>query len=231
MWRICSDVIFGAFPACLLWKGQNVTHLLIRQLYQDLAAKSPFLTKIPACHKLSGKVTKQKFRQACHSHLGVTKHSKLYSIRISICITGRRIHWIANSATFPCGILIKGKLVSSDPFQRDRWESGWRSHARNLKIPNQDMYIAYAMKNKILANVSPQCPHNNTASRSHCGIRISSGMSGESVRVKSVIIITKSMYATSKKFPFLLQTVSRWIRRLSWFHRAGLVIQANFPVQ
>ena len=35
--------------------------------------------KIWACHKLSGEVTKRKFRQVCHSHIGVTNYSKLYS--------------------------------------------------------------------------------------------------------------------------------------------------------
>ena len=59
---------------------KNVAHLLIRQLYWDLAAKSPLLMKISACHKLSGQVMKQKFHQVCHSHLGMMNHSKLYSI-------------------------------------------------------------------------------------------------------------------------------------------------------
>jgi hypothetical protein len=55
------------------------TPTIMRQLYWDLAAKSPLLMKISVCHKLSGEVTKQKFYQVCHSHLGVTNHSKLYS--------------------------------------------------------------------------------------------------------------------------------------------------------
>jgi hypothetical protein len=36
--------------------------------------------KISACHKLSGEVTKRKFRQVCHSHIWAMNHSKLYSI-------------------------------------------------------------------------------------------------------------------------------------------------------
>jgi len=58
---------------------------------QFVILQYPLLTKISACHKLSGEVTKFSFCQVCHSHIRVTNHSKLYSnvsLWTCICIWG-----------------------------------------------------------------------------------------------------------------------------------------------